>query len=1080
MESEEGSYALFFLLRWERKLIKLPSRVRKRLLFLGFCWWIVGSHTPAVAETAGIVSGTVSDDRTHAPIAGATVVAKSPSATYRTVTDAQGRYRFLSMLPDNYSISCSAAGYQPFSETVVVLNGSEQTVNVPLSKTLKVIASTHARSAGSAFQRGMTIDTYTVTGSQILTVTGKAFNANENDLLRSIPSVTIDKTGTVSIRGGFAFEAAYEFEGIDYTTPQANLQNTLQNIANFNLLNGVGSVQLIPGAGDATHGDTGTGLVLFTAKNGTYPSYFHGDLEAGLFPYLHQLGLEWGWADPSQRVSNYAGFIGIRQAFQYGINGTAANTLGTLGTNAATLGSTIDPNLVYYSPQFLASNDFIDNFIYRFGHNNSQRFQFFIQNQAITQTLDYGGFQFLPYITGGTTAGKCAPFPVTGPSGPVNSAQQNYACDNLLPLFPGQPNTYAFVSNPDTRRSPFEAYKFEYGANLGSSSLLTARYWRTFTGQSQDMPAQGIFAEPYGGTRTAGQIDGTTQIGSKNLLKYGAIYDWVVPYGNRYDFTSYTAFTTPAYIITYSILHPLQPLPEPYTYTGLLPNNNPAAQQGLLEDFYSPAFCRQIGAGSNCGYLASWFPGGVRFPFEEDVATVAQQQYGAYLQDTIDMSARWKAEAGLRLDGYNFQIPTQVGAPASIPAAEHQRLYEPHLDASYLPTLRDTIRVGFGHTLSMPLPSLLGADISRAPYVAFNRIPSYDNSTGAAATYCGPLANQHCSSYADQLYWLTRDYRFGASTLEAPLVGATFTNIDVSWAHEFRDGAAFKVTPFYRRGYNVIEQTARIVGYNFQDGTPVFSDVQYSNQGIQKATGIELLYTKEVPLGVSMQVGATYISQFGNEPPGTFLQPAALAAGLVYRSPDLSPFQLNAAFNWRNNKGWRINPVIYANAGYPYGAGYYTAVYCNGIPVVVPSTALSVIYSQTPGYIDPLDPGTCTKPNIAATRGIAEPGLAGGLLTTPRVDANLTVEYRVPTHSIVESVLGVTIVNLFNEVYNVPVFNGCYGAPVTTGLATGNAPCTFSTPPYAPPTIGSHSNEAYLTYPNEPPISFRFYYQVTL
>jgi hypothetical protein len=288
------------------------------------------------------------------------------------------------------------------------------------------------------------------------------------------------------------------------------------------------------------------------------------------------------------------------------------------------------------------------------------------------------------------------------------------------------------------------------------------------------------------------------------------------------------------------------------------------------------------------------------------------------------------------------------------------------------------------------------------------------------------------------------------------------------------------VTPFYRRGYNVIEQTARIVGYNFQDGTPVFSDVQYSNQGIQKATGIELLYTKDVPLGVSMQVGATYISQFGNEPPGTFLQPAALAAGLVYRSPDLSPFQLNAAFNWKNNKGWRINPVIYANAGYPYGAGYYTAVYCNGKPVVVPSTALSVIYSQTPGYIDPLDPGTCTKPNIAATRGIAEPGLAGGLLTTPRVDANLTVEYHPLTRSLAQSVFGVTIVNLFNEVYNVPVFNGCYGAPVTSGLATGNAPCTFSTPPYAPPTIGSHSNEAYLTYPNEPPISFRFYYQVTL
>jgi hypothetical protein len=1034
----------------------------------------------ALAETGGLITGTVIDDKTHAPIAGAQLVASSPSGTFRTTSDAQGNFRFLSLLPDTYSLAVTHAGYLPYANVVVVLNGSQQIIKVVLSKTLKVIASTHARSAGSAFQHGMTIDTYTVTGSQILTVTGKAFNASENDLLRSMPSVTIDKTGTVSIRGGFAFEAAYEFEGIDYTTPTPNLQNTLQNIANFNLLNGVGSVQLIPGAGDATHGDTGTGLVLFTAKNGTYPTYFHGDFEAGLFPYAHQLGLEWGWADPSQRISNYAGFIGIRSAYQYGIPGTAANTLGTLGTNAATLGSTIDPNLVYYSPQFLSSNDFVDNFIYRFGHNNNQRFQFFIQDQAIHQTLDYGGYQYLPYISGGTTAGKCAPYPIIGPTGPINSAQQNYACDNLLPLFPGQPNTYAFVSQADSRSNPFLAYKLEYGINLGSSSLLTTRFWRTFAGQSQDMPAQGIFAQPFGGTREAGQVDGTTQLGTKNLLKYGTIYDWVVPYGDRYDFTSYTAFTTPAYIITYPITHPLQPLPLPYTYSGLLPNNNPAAQEGLEEDFFSPAFCAEIKAGSGCGYLSAWFPGGVRFPFEEDVETVTQQQYGTYLQDTIDMSDRWKAEAGVRLDGYNFQIPTQVGAPASIPAAEHQRLYEPHLDASYLPDNRDTIRVGFGHTLSMPLPSLIGGDVSQAPYAPFNDIPSYDNSTGKPAMYCGPLANQQCANYGQQLYWLTRDYRYGSSTLEAPLVGATFTNIDISWAHEFRDGAAFKITPFYRRGYNVIEQTAQIVGFNYQTGSPVFGDVQYSNLGIQKATGIETLYTKELPLGISMQVGATYISQFGNEPPGTFLQPAALALGTTYRSPDLSPFQLDAGFNYKTTHGWRINPVIFANAGFPYGAGYYTAVYCNGIPVIVPNTSLGMIYSQTPGYIDPLDPGTCTKPNIAATRGIAEAGLPGGFYTTPRVDANLVVEYRPPPRGVAQSVFGLSITNLFNETYNVPVYNGCYGAPVTSGLASGNAPCTYSSAPYAPPDVAAHPNQPYLTYPNLPPISFRFYYQVTI
>jgi hypothetical protein len=1044
--------------------------------------WLIAAMLPsisALAETAGIVKGAVTDDHTHAPLAGVAVTASSPSATYHTVTDAQGRYTFLTVLPDNYAISFRANAYQPASTVIVVLNGSQQTVDMALSKVLKVIAVTHARSGGSAFQRGMTIDTYTVTGNQIAMVQGKTFNTDENQLLRSIPSVTIDKSGTVSIRGGFAFEAAYEFEGIDYTTPSANLQNTLQNIGNFGLLNGVGSVQLIPGGGDATHGNTGTGLVLFTAKHGTYPGFFNVDAEALMFPYLHQLGLEWGWADPKQRLSNYAGFIGVRRNFQYGVPGVAAASLGTLGTNAATLGSTIDPNLVYYAPSYLKSNDFVDNLIWRFGKNQSQRLQFFIQNQAIDQDLDYGGFALLPYISGGTNPGQCWSYPIVGPNGPINTPQQNYACDRLIPHYPGQPTSYSYVSQPDQQSSPFLAYKFEYGTSIGSTSELTARYDRTFLEQSQTMPAQGIFASPYGGSRTTGQLDFVTALGLKHLLKAGLLYQYARPFGDRYDFTSYTAYTVPAYIDTYAITHPNQPLPLPYTYQGLLPNNNPSAQQGLEQDFFSPQLCAQLSITAGCGYLNSYFPNGHRFPYEEDVPTVGQQVYGAYLQDTVEMSTRWKTELGLRLDGYNFHIPSSPGAPPTIGAVAHQRLYEPHFDLSYSPDPRDTIRLGFGHTLSIPLPSQVGADVSMTPYLPYESVPSYDNSTGKAATYCGPLANQVCANYAQQLYWLARDYRFGSSTLEAPLKGATFTNVDLSWAHEFRDGSALKVTPFYRRGYDVIEQTAQIIGFSYQTGTPVYGDVQYSNLGIQKAAGIEALYNRDLAQGVSMQVGATYISQFGNEPPGAFLVPAALALGVTYRSPDLSPFQLNAALDWKSKHGFRINPVIAVNSGYPYGEGYYTAVYCNGKPVIVPSTALATIFSQTPGFIDPLDPGTCTAPNIAATRGIHEPGLAGGFLTTPRVNVDVTFEYT-PDRS--RSTFGMQVKNLFNEVYNVPIFNGCYGSPVSTGLTNGTAPCTYSlaAPQFQPPDLSAHGSAPYLTYPNLTPITFRFYYQVKL
>ncbi len=344
-----------------------------------------------------------------------------------------------------------------------------------------------------------------------------------------------------------------------------------------------------------------------------------------------------------------------------------------------------------------------------------------------------------------------------------------------------------------------------------------------------------------------------------------------------------------------------------------------------------------------------------------------------------------RARLGLRLDGYNFQIPAQAGAPASIPAAEHQRLYEPHFDSRTRRIAAIRFASASGTRSRCRCRSLLGADVSRTPYAAFAEIPSYDNSTGQAGAILR-TAGQSCSAanYADQLYWLTRDYRFGSSTLEAPLVGATFTNIDLSWAHEFHDGSAMKITPFYRRGYNVIEQTAQIIGFNYQTGSPVYGDVAYSNMGIQKATGIEALYTKEFRSGSRCRSARPTSASSATSRPARSYSPLRWRSARPTGRPIFRRSSSTPPFNYKTPHGWRINPVIDSNVGYPYGAGYYTAVYCNGIPVIVPNTSLGMIYSHTPGYIDPLDPGTCTKPNIAATRGIARTGFARRLATPRR------------------------------------------------------------------------------------------------
>ena len=188
-----GSSRRLLLLAVELSLIRALLRVKKLVMLLGFCLpW----HFPSrrIAETAGIISGTVTDDRTHAPVAGVAVVAKSPSATYRTVTDSRGHVPFFERAARQlfvvvFSDRLRAVFDARRRSQRFPADGQRSDIDVASRRS----RSTHARSAGSAFQRGMTIDTYTVTGQQITMVQGKEFNTDQNQLLRSIPSVTIDK-----------------------------------------------------------------------------------------------------------------------------------------------------------------------------------------------------------------------------------------------------------------------------------------------------------------------------------------------------------------------------------------------------------------------------------------------------------------------------------------------------------------------------------------------------------------------------------------------------------------------------------------------------------------------------------------------------------------------------------------------------------------------------------------------------------------------------------------------------------------------------------------------------------------------
>jgi len=349
------------------------------------------------------------------------------------------------------------------------------------------------------------------------------------------------------------------------------------------------------------------------------------------------------------------------------------------------------------------------------------------------------------------------------------------------------------------------------------------------------------------------------------------------------------------------------------------------------------------------------------------------------------------------------------------------------------------------------------------------------------------IGNQTCSNYAQQLYWLMRNARYAQqSQITYPLQGATFTNYDFSYSHEFRSGSALKLTPFYRRGYNIVETSQTLLGIDPTTGTQLLSPQVESNLGIQSAAGLEFEATTPPKLtGFSGTFTATYINQIGNDPPGEYLPTSSVQLGELYHSPTLAPFQSTVALTYRSRGGLRINPVFTLRSGYPYGAGTYEAFTINGQPVYVPYTDALYLngYSNvvSSGTVNPQNPGTVTNPNLSATRGLESATSGpGSLLSHPTLNTDLTIEMT-PINGKRGLTYGIAITNLFDNISSVPVANytlDCQLVVTALCASTGNASIVDK---YHGPqlTVGSNS-QPYIVYPNQTPLAIRVFVQVGL
>jgi hypothetical protein len=1042
----------------------------RRVIFgMAFCGMLFSALTlPAYAALTGTINGTVTD-ATGTPLANVKVSAVSPTDHATSTTDAKGFFSLTGLQPDTYTISYEIQGYEANSISGVTVSAEQiVTQNQALSKTLKTIGHVAVHSAGSAFQPNQTTDTYTVTNSQIITSQGKDNANNEVTLVSSLPGAESDSSGYPSLRGGRENEIGFEYEGINYDEPYSN------QFANSLLLNGVGSLQLSPGAGDASQGNSGTGVINLIAKRGTYPGFGMVSTELSPQTFYHDFIAEYGFATSNGAFSNYFKYIGQRQAELYGSHNTNLDQIGEFDGNS-----------------FNTVNDFVDNAIFKFGKNQTKSLQMFYEGQVVQYAVGAG-------IQPGNGLYRTAdPAYLTHQTEIYNdnlgTSFTNAQIASIQALYPSQRTQDEPLSGSPSYNQPLQAFKLQFSDNPDSLSYYDLRFYRLSAVTTFDFPTtipapagNNAYQILQGGLRTGGAFDYNRQLNSKNLLSLGGHYDFDLPVDSYYD--ARTGL---------------------YNASGLgVDGGFLSSGQGFeIADFLpAGAGCPTTSAGflGGCGYLAKYFPGGVpRIPADDSYEPYQRHEYGFYAKDDIQFNDRLRVSAGLRLDGasYNFgNLEQTYGIPNGTPEELRPNIFQPRLGASFRVTKRDSIAATYGRSIQNPYFSSSVNAENPAQFKQFANVPAFDNlsgNSGSAVKFCGIGANLSCKSYADQLFW---EYQNSLGLPVFTVKPEQFLNLDFTYSHQFPAGFAAKVTPFYRKGENIIVSTNPIIGQ--LNGVPLTGPTSTTNDGIERTTGLEFLLTKDAEYGFSGQLTATYINEFSNVPPlsggeDSFpsITPESLALGNLYRVGFLSPFVAQLSVQYNSHGGLRVNPTIEYTRGYPINPGSLAPFSIPGVGVAnVPNTNLTAPNgsSQAPCYVDASNPGTIQNPNTVACRGTAETPSAGGVLSNARFNTNLTVEYQPPKSKVL---FGVQVLGLFSNVFGYPTYNDCY-QPVAygvSGAASGTGVCGQSAKAYgngfngttnirggSPYLLIPNNNYSFTAQTSQAPLLTLFYMQVKL
>lgn len=481
--------------------------------------------TEARAGTTGSVSGTVLEaDVARTPIANARVTVAGPSQTLTTTTDRKGRFTFLSLAPDAYTLSTEKQGYDP-----IVLSGvsavadQNQTEIVTMQRTEQEIGHVQVRAKGSIVQPGVTADAYSL-GPQLAEKAqalggGGALN-QAYSALALLPGVVVPPgqngwNQLVYIRGSNSDQTGFEYDGVPINRAFDNYPTSTASSL------GQQELQLYPGGGPAGSVATGTGgFINQVIRTGTYPGFAEVTLGVGTPTYGQNIRIEAGGASPDRNFSYYLGFLGSGQDFRdiNQFNGAGSPVLGAPLSVPGPFGTGVAPACArgamgncyflgpigFEAPAQISDHEFVGNFhvgIPHHGDTGKDDVQVLYSNSLMGSAYADSVNDLI--ADGVFPAGTSVPY-VNGMTFP-NGTQFGQTAAGLKPVSYGFPSAYP----GDANVNPSQTDGF-----TNNDSIVKVQYQKNF--------GSSAYARVYGYTLYSDWLaNGATAVGADSLLSPG-------------------------------------------------------------------------------------------------------------------------------------------------------------------------------------------------------------------------------------------------------------------------------------------------------------------------------------------------------------------------------------------------------------------------------------------------------------------------------------------------------------------------------------------------------------------------------